>query len=48
MSKQIEAMIMNVVDLLPVKLRQELIALIDGHAENICSFFPHPYGDEIM
>lgn len=47
LAKQIEAMIMGVVDLLPVKLRTEIMTLLDAHADSICSAFPKPYGDEI-
>ena len=47
-SAGIKKLVQGVVDLLPEKLRSELMSYIDGHAMEICNAFPQPYGDEIM
>lgn len=43
-----QKLIEGIVDLLPEKLRTEIMSYIDGHAEEICNNFPAPYGDEII
>ena len=47
-SKDILAMIMRVVDLLPATLADELTNYTSKHAQTICNNFPNQYGDEIV
>ena len=46
-AQQIHDMIYQVIDLLPVQLRETILKDIDENADAILDAFPKPYGDEI-